>query len=175
MPNKSALISILFFLYKSPGTTFPLRENVAVARLLRNPAMARWLSWLERRPVTAEVKGSSPFRVAVLVMSTCSFERTFAGVAELVDAQDLKSCGPNRPYRFDSGHRHFLIFMRAIITYVCVAQLDRASGYGPEGRGFESYHTRYARATKSAWQSVRATLGAVKSKKHGSEAECFFI
>ena len=26
--------------------------------------MARWLSWLERRPVTAEVDGSSPFRVA---------------------------------------------------------------------------------------------------------------
>ena len=26
--------------------------------------MARWLSWLERRPVTAEVKGSNPFRVA---------------------------------------------------------------------------------------------------------------
>ena len=27
--------------------------------------LARWLSWLERRPVTAEVKGSNPFRVAV--------------------------------------------------------------------------------------------------------------
>ena len=26
--------------------------------------LARWLSWLERRPVTAEVDGSSPFRVA---------------------------------------------------------------------------------------------------------------
>ena len=26
--------------------------------------MARWLSWLERRPVTAEVDGSNPFRVA---------------------------------------------------------------------------------------------------------------
>ena len=26
--------------------------------------MARWLSWLERRPVTAEVVGSSPIRVA---------------------------------------------------------------------------------------------------------------
>ena len=26
--------------------------------------LARWLSWLERRPVTAEVEGSSPFRVA---------------------------------------------------------------------------------------------------------------
>ncbi len=29
--------------------------------------MARWLSWLERRPVTAEVDGSNPFRVAVLI------------------------------------------------------------------------------------------------------------
>ena len=27
--------------------------------------MARWLSWLERRPVTAEVESSSLFRVAV--------------------------------------------------------------------------------------------------------------
>ena len=26
--------------------------------------MARWFSWLERRPVTAEVRGSSPLRVA---------------------------------------------------------------------------------------------------------------
>ena len=26
--------------------------------------LAQWLSWLERRPVTAEVEGSSPFRVA---------------------------------------------------------------------------------------------------------------
>ena len=28
--------------------------------------LARWLSWLERRPVTAEVEGSSPFRVVFL-------------------------------------------------------------------------------------------------------------
>ncbi len=27
---------------------------------------ARWLSWLERRPVTAEVEGSNPFRVAYI-------------------------------------------------------------------------------------------------------------
>ena len=26
--------------------------------------LARWLSWLERRPVTAEVVGSNPIRVA---------------------------------------------------------------------------------------------------------------
>ena len=28
--------------------------------------LARWLSWLERRPVTAEVEGSSPFRVVCI-------------------------------------------------------------------------------------------------------------
>ena len=31
-----------------------------------------------------------------------------AGVAELADAQDLKSCGTYLPYRFDSGRRHWL-------------------------------------------------------------------
>ena len=28
--------------------------------------LAQWLSWLERRPVTAEVEGSSPFRVVCI-------------------------------------------------------------------------------------------------------------
>ena len=28
--------------------------------------LAQWLSWLERRPVTAEVVGSSPIRVAFM-------------------------------------------------------------------------------------------------------------
>ena len=32
---------------------------------------ARWLSWLERRPVTAEVKGSNPFRVAAEAIQQC--------------------------------------------------------------------------------------------------------
>ena len=30
--------------------------------------MARWLSWLERRPVTAEVVGSNPIRVAISII-----------------------------------------------------------------------------------------------------------
>ena len=30
--------------------------------------MAWWLSWLERRPVTAEVVGSNPIRVAAIIM-----------------------------------------------------------------------------------------------------------
>ena len=88
--------------------------------------MARWLSWLERRPVTAEVVGSIPIRVAIghkewpvygripydIGNSCTDFPQKFykdnyhAGVAELADAQDLKSCGTNLPYRFDSGRRH---------------------------------------------------------------------
>ena len=32
---------------------------------------------------------------------------------------------------------------------VRVAQLDRASGYGPEGRGFESFHTRDNKTPKT--------------------------
>ena len=34
---------------------------------LRN--LARWLSWLERRPVTAEVVGSSPIRVVFGILA----------------------------------------------------------------------------------------------------------
>ena len=34
-----------------------------------------------------------------------------AGVAELADAQDLKSCDPYRSYRFDPGLRHQFIFL----------------------------------------------------------------
>ena len=52
------------------------------AKILYLNIMARWLSWLERRPVTAEVVGSSPIRVAF-----------YAVVAEQADARDLKSRG----------------------------------------------------------------------------------
>ena len=99
--------------------------------------MAWWLSWLERRPVTAEVVGSNPIRVVIVklhinftngilaqlgehlpykqrVIGSSPIGPIFfgnlpkknAGVAELADAQDLKSCGTNLPYRFDSGRRH---------------------------------------------------------------------
>ena len=38
--------------------------------------------------------------------SHLQFYIVYAGVAELADAQDLKSCGTNLPCRFDSGLRH---------------------------------------------------------------------
>ena len=68
-----------------------------------------------------------------------------AGVAELADAQDLKSCGTNLPYRFDSGRRH-------LTKYVCVAQLDRALGYGPRCREFESSHARCSKPVNSFYR-----------------------
>ena len=60
-----------------------------------------------------------------------------AGVAELADAQDLKSCGTYTPVsvRFRSP-AYFKEF-------VGIAQLDRAFGYGPKGREFESSHPRF--------------------------------
>ena len=86
--------------------------------------MAQWLSWLERRPVTAEVAGSSPAwvvfiwdlssagRASALQAEGHRFEpyrshlmslSHYAGVAELADAQDLKSCcGDTVPVRFRS-------------------------------------------------------------------------
>ena len=41
--------------------------------------MARWLSWLERRPVTAEVEGSSPFRVVRIVR----YKKSYGIIAQL--------------------------------------------------------------------------------------------
>ena len=48
--------------------------------------------------------GSNPIRVVLIWQSA-----KYAAVAELADAQDLKSCGTNLPYRFDSGRRHYYL------------------------------------------------------------------
>ena len=94
------------------------------------PLMARWLSWLERRPVTAEVTGSSPVWVVLVIVLQLRYgilaqlgehlpykQRVtgsspvgpiHAGVAELADAQDLKSCcGDTVPVRFRSPALHY--------------------------------------------------------------------
>ena len=58
-------------------------------------------------------------------------------MAELADAQDLKSCCSDTvPVRFRSPALHN-------VQYVSVAQLDRALGYGPRCREFESSHSRF--------------------------------
>ena len=56
--------------------------------------MARWLSWLERRPVTAEARGSSPLRVAFL---------RFWGLSSAGRASALQAEG----HRFEPCRSHF--------------------------------------------------------------------
>ena len=67
----------------------------------------------------------------------------YAAVAELADAQDLKSCGTYTPvpvrFRFAAFKKHYTVMF---LLYVGVAQLDRAFGYGPKGREFESSRPR---------------------------------
>ena len=66
--------------------------------------MARWLSWLERRPVTAEVEGSSPFRVVLF------WDHSSAGRASALQAE-----GP----RFEPYWSH----LNNKMEYADVAQL----------------------------------------------------
>ena len=54
---------------------------------------------VEQAAVNRKVEGSSPSLGA-------NYKGRLAGVAELADAQDLKSCDPYRSYRFDPGLRH---------------------------------------------------------------------
>ena len=82
----------------------------------------------EHLPYKQRVTGSSPVGPI------------YAGVAELADAQDLKSCGTYTPVsvRFRSP--------AYLKNFVGIAQLDRAFGYGPKGRGFESSNARCKRS-----------------------------
>ena len=50
--------------------------------------MAWWLSWLERRPVTAEVVGSNPIRVAVFIIEYFyEWDLSSAGRASALQAE----------------------------------------------------------------------------------------
>ena len=66
--------------------------------------MAQWLSWLERRPVTAEVVGSSPIWVALWDLSS-------AGRASALQAEG---------HRFEPCRSHLT---NSFISYADVAQL----------------------------------------------------
>ena len=58
--------------------------------------MARWLSWLERRPVTAEVVGSSPIRVVKDMIAEA--------IASFINIRDLSSAGRASALQAE-GHR----------------------------------------------------------------------
>ena len=92
--------------------------------------LAWWLSWLERRPVTAEVVGSNPIRVVVIIyqMITCWKQLTIIyGV--------LAQLGEHLPYkqRVTGSSPVGPILLKVSIKYGEVAQLARASGSYPGG------------------------------------------
>ena len=51
--------------YGTKGCRYSVVQYVVLRVHVRY--LAWWLSWLERRPVTAEVVGSNPIRVAVFI------------------------------------------------------------------------------------------------------------
>ena len=63
--------------------------------------MAQWLSWLERRPVTAEVVGSSPIWVV-------KWDHSSAGRAPALQAGG---------HRFEPYWSHLLCFMYADVAH----------------------------------------------------------
>ena len=93
------MVPLISLVYVLRGTTFRcakrrrvIRDLPASGPLLMTYADVAQLA--EQLICNQQVIGSSP------IIGLC------AGVAELADAQDLKSCGTNLPYRFDSGRRH---------------------------------------------------------------------
>ena len=66
--------------------------------------LAQWLSWLERRPVTAEVDGSSPFRVALFQV----WDLSSAGRASALQAGG---------HRFEPCSLHFF-YQSSLIIYM---------------------------------------------------------
>ena len=72
---------------------------------------------VEQAAVNRKVEGSSPSLGAIFLKKPKGARtregvtQKRAGMAELADAQDLKSCDPYRSYRFDPGFRHHL-FLR---------------------------------------------------------------
>ena len=94
-----------FFFQRPP--TQPVSFNV-FAQIKKSPdfsedfliifyILARWLSWLERRPVTAEVVGSIPIRVARLCLKSIIWDHSSAGRASALQAEG---------HRFESYWSH---------------------------------------------------------------------
>ena len=101
--------------------------------------MAWWLSWLERRPVTAEVVGSNPIRVvntAVLMKSIRSSVCFFSTIYQFMDG-------------FPSGQRGQTVNLLSTTSVVRIhphpfrdlSSAGRASALQAEGHRFEPYRS----------------------------------
>ena len=75
--------------------------------------LARWLSWLERRPVTAEVESSSLFWVVMWDLSS-------AGRASALQAEG---------HRFESYRSHFADVAQLAEQLICNQQVNGSSPF----------------------------------------------
>ena len=117
-----------------------------------NGQIPEWPKGTDCKSAATCFGGSNPpLPIILMIVSLIN-----AGVAELADAQDLKSCCSDTvPVRFRSPafieralDKSVIIDEKKLIEYVCVAQLDRALGYGPRCREFESSRARMLNSLK---------------------------
>ena len=95
--------------------------------------MAQWLSWLERRPVTAEVEGSSPFWVVSEDFRTRKFQiewdHSSAGRAPALQAGG---------HRFEPCWSHYADVAQLVEQLICNQQVIGSSpiiGSSPRHKG----------------------------------------
>ena len=125
-----------------PELTSPLR-HLPVRQDHHQPGRDQTLSVLLFCETSAGRTWKSPAR---FVFRTNGVRATHAaGVAELVDAPDLKSVGRQRPCRFDSGRPHhlFLVLPRSARSILA----DAAGGRSP-------LRARWARVCPSSLRSL---------------------
>ena len=84
--------------------------------------LARWLSWIERRPVTAEVVGSNPIRVVcpqgyILIRI---WDLSSAGRASALQAEG---------HRFESYRSHFADVAQLAEQLICNQQVNGSSPF----------------------------------------------
>ena len=92
--------------------------------------MAQWLSWLERRPVTAEVVGSIPIRVARLCLN-----QSFGIIAQL---------GEHLPYkqRVIGSSPIGPILQQESVADFKIVQLQNVTDAGmPQWRNWQTHRT----------------------------------
>ena len=87
---------------------FPSGQRGQTVNLLRNASVVR----IHLHPVVRRLSQKQLCLIRI------------AGVAELADAQDLKSCGTNLPYRFDSGRRHIKRVSHEYVIPFLYAEID---------------------------------------------------
>ena len=109
-------------------------------------SMAQWLSWLERRPVTAEVEGSSPFWVVSEDFRTRKFQiewdHSSAGRAPALQAGG---------HRFEPCWSHYADVAQLVEQLICNQQVRGSSPFIGFYLWYKTYH--------KFWMDSRAAKG----------------